>query len=364
MPHAPRVVLVTGGAGFIGSNFLLRMVPRYPEVRFVNLDALTYAGNLLNLRAVEDAPNYAFVHGDVADAELVRRVFAEEGVTTVVHFAAESHVDRSILDPMAFVRTNVLGTGVLLEAARHAWADDGGGFDPERHRFHHVSTDEVFGELGDDDAAFDEATPYAPRSPYAASKAASDHLARSYFHTYGLPVTVSSCSNNYGPFQLPEKLLPLVIRNAAAGEPIPVYGRGHNVRDWIHVADHAEALDCILRDGRPGEAYGVGAREEQQNIAVVRHLADLVDEELDRPEGTARALITHVADRPGHDWRYAMNPAKIEAELGWRPRIPLEAGLRDTVRWYLHHGEWLDAVLDESYRDYYRRQYGDWGSEQ
>jgi dTDP-glucose 4,6-dehydratase len=349
--HTPRSVLVTGGAGFIGSNLLLRLVPRDPDVRFVNLDALTYAGNLLNLRAVEDASNYTFAHGDITDADLVTRLFDEHGFDTVVHLAAESHVDRSILDPIAFVRTNAIGTATLLEAARQAWKER------DDVRFHHVSTDEVFGTLGDE-GAFDEQTPYDPRSPYSASKAGSDHLVRAYHHTYGLPVTLSNCSNNYGPFQFPEKLIPLVIRNAAAGEPLPVYGRGENVRDWLHVADHVDALDRIVREGRTGETYAVGGRAERRNIDVVETVADLVDEHLGRAPGTARELITFVTDRPGHDWRYAMDPGKIERTLNWAPAHTFESGLRETVRWYLDHPAWLAAVTDDSYRDYYDTQYG------
>jgi dTDP-glucose 4,6-dehydratase len=338
--HTPRSVLVTGGAGFIGSNLLLRLVPRDPDVRFVNLDALTYAGNLLNLRAVEDAPNYTFAHGDIADADLVARLFDEHGVDTVIHLAAESHVDRSILDPLAFVRTNVVGTATLLDAARQAWSSAGGMRDDVR--FHHVSTDEVFGTLSDE-GAFDEATPYDPRSPYSASKAGSDHLVRAYHHTYGLPVTISNCSNNYGPFQFPEKLIPLVIRNAASREPLPVYGRGENVRDWLHVADHVDALDAIVRRGEAGETYAVGGRAERRNLDVVETVADLVDERLGRPAGTARALIRFVTDRPGHDWRYAIDPAKIERTLNWTPAHTFESGLRETVRWYLDHPGWLSS---------------------
>ena len=341
-------VLVTGGAGFIGANFLLRLVPRYPEVRFVNLDLLTYAGNLLNLRAVENAPGYTFARGDIADAGLVARLFEEHRFDTVVHFAAESHVDRSIRDPLAFVRTNVVGTATLLEAARHAWGEGSGGMRSDV-RFHHVSTDEVFGALGDT-GAFDEATPYDPRSPYSASKAGSDHLARAYHHTYGLPVTVSNCSNNYGPFQYPEKLVPLVIRNAAAGRPLPVYGRGENTRDWLHVGDHVDALDLILRGGTPGETYAVGGRAERRNLEVVETIADLVDERLGRPPGTARDLIAFVADRPGHDWRYAIDPAKTEHTLNWHPAHSFESGLRETVAWYLDHPAWLDAVTADALR--------------
>ncbi|HYE96250.1 MAG TPA: dTDP-glucose 4,6-dehydratase [Rubricoccaceae bacterium] len=353
--HTPTSVLVTGGAGFIGSNFLLRMVPRHPGVRFVNLDLLTYAGNLLNLQAVEDAPNYAFVQGDIADADLVGGLFAAHGFSTVVHFAAESHVDRSILDPLAFVRTNVLGTATLLDAARQAWLAEG---PPGDVRFHHVSTDEVFGALAPGDPPFSEVTPYDPHSPYSASKAGSDHLARAYFDTYGLPVVVSNCSNNYGPYQFPEKLVPLIIARAAALEPLPVYGKGENVRDWLHVEDHAAAIERILFAGETGETYCVGGGAERRNLEVVETLCDLVDEALGRPAGTARAGITFVTDRPGHDFRYAMDFSKLERELGWRPAHSFEDGMRDTVRWYLEHRDWLDAVMDASYRDYYERQYG------
>ena len=352
MPHTPRSILVTGGAGFIGSNFLLAQVPAHPEVRYVNLDLLTYAGNLLNLRAIEDTSNYTFVRGDIADADLVERLFAEHDFDTVVHFAAESHVDRSILDPLAFVRTNVVGTATLLETARQAWSDR------DDVRFHHVSTDEVFGSLGDD-GAFDESTPYDPHSPYSASKAGSDHLVRAYHDTYGLPVTISNCSNNYGPFQFPEKLVPLVIRNAAAGEPLPVYGRGENTRDWLHVGDHVEAIDRIVREGETGETYAVGGRAERRNLEVVETLADLVDEHLGRTPGTGRALIRFVTDRPGHDWRYAIDPSKIERTLNWTPAHTFESGLRETVAWYLDHGAWLEATADQSYLDYYDAQYGD-----
>ena len=351
--HDPARVLVTGGAGFIGSNFLLRMVPRYPEVRFVNLDRLTYAGNLMNLRAIEDAGNYRFVEGDVADADLVQQLFAEHGFTTVVHFAAESHVDRSILAPLAFVESNTLGTVVLLEAARHAWADD-----LDAHRFFHVSTDEVFGSLGED-GFFREETPYDPRSPYSASKASADHFVRAYAHTYGLPVLISNCSNNYGPFQFPEKLIPLFIRNAVQGQPVPVYGAGANVRDWLHVHDHCDAIDRILHEGTPGSTYLVGGNNERTNLELIHLLLDLVDEALGRPEGTGRGLITFVKDRPGHDFRYAIDASRLRDELGWEPQYSLENGLRETVRWYLDNQDWLDAVADASYRDYYQRQYAE-----
>jgi dTDP-glucose 4,6-dehydratase len=350
--HRPSTVLVTGGAGFIGSAFLRRVVPRYEGVRWVNLDLLTYAGSLLNVREVEGAANYRFVHGDIADAELVARLFGEEGFTTVVHFAAESHVDRSIKDPLAFVRTNVMGTAVLLDEARRAWAGSAAG----SRRFQHVSTDEVFGSLGTE-GMFDEATPYDPRSPYSASKAGSDHLARAYFHTYGLPVVVSNCSNNYGPFQYPEKLVPLIVSRAAAQEPIPVYGRGENVRDWLHVDDHAEALETMLLHGVDGETYAVGGRAERQNLEVVHTLCTLVDDALGRPAGSAAAGITFVTDRPGHDFRYAIDPSKIERELGWRPAHSFDSGMGETVAWYLQNAEWMEAVRDDRYREWMGIQY-------
>ncbi|MFQ5568560.1 MAG: dTDP-glucose 4,6-dehydratase [Rhodothermales bacterium] len=349
--HRPERVLVTGGAGFIGSNFLLRMVPRYPEVTFVNLDKLTYAGNLMNLTSIEDAHNYRFVPGDVSDADLVRGLFAEHAVTTVVHFAAESHVDRSIMAPLAFVQSNTVGTVTLLEAARHAWSDE-----PARYRFFHVSTDEVFGSLGEA-GVFTETTPYDPRSPYSASKAAADHFVRAYAHTYHLPVVISNCSNNYGPYQFPEKLIPLVILNALHERPVPIYGRGENVRDWLHVHDHCDAIDLILRRGTSGGTYLVGGHNEMNNLALVQLLLDLVDETLGREVGTSRRLITFVKDRPGHDFRYAIDASRLCKELGWHPQHSLETGLRETVAWYLANPNWLDAVIDASYRDYYKQQY-------
>lgn len=350
--HTPRCVLVTGGGGFIGANFLLRVVPRFPEVHWVNLDALTYAGNLANLQSIEDAPNYAFVKGDIADLDLLRTLFEEERFDTVVHFAAESHVDRSIRDPLAFVRTNVVGTVALLDAARRAWEDDFGG-----KRFYHISTDEVYGTLGAE-GYFTEETPYDPHSPYSASKAAADHFVRAYYDTYGLPVVLSNCTNNYGPFQFPEKLIPLVLLNAVEGRPIPVYGRGENVRDWLYVEDHTEAIEMILLNGRQGETYAIGGGADVPNMTIVETLCDLVDEALDRPLGTARDLITFVTDRPGHDFRYAMDFAKLQRELGWHPRHTLETGLRATVQWYLENRDWLRSVTDASYRQYYEVQYG------
>jgi dTDP-glucose 4,6-dehydratase len=349
-------VLVTGGAGFIGANFLLRMVPKHPATRFVCLDRLTYAGNAMNLRAIEGAANFHFVQGDICDTALLGDLFDEHGFTSVVHFAAESHVDRSIDAPLAFARSNVEGTVALLEAARQAWPEDAASAG-DRYRFVHISTDEVFGSLGDS-GQFDEATPYDPRSPYSASKAAADHFARAYFHTYGLPVVLTNGSNNYGPFQFPEKLIPLVISNALNGRAIPVYGTGENVRDWLYVADHCAALEAVLRRGTPGETYLVGGDSEARNIDLVKRLCDLVDAAEDRPEGSARELITFVEDRPGHDYRYAIDFSKLRREIGWAPEHDLEEGLRATVDWYLRRADWLEAVRDDSYRDYYARQYG------
>ncbi|MEM1096659.1 MAG: dTDP-glucose 4,6-dehydratase [Bacteroidota bacterium] len=351
--HQPGSVLVTGGAGFIGSNYLLQVVPAHTEVTFVNLDALSYAGNLMNLAAIEQAQNYAFVKGEVQDVELLHALFAQHAFTTVVHFAAESHVDRSIRDPLAFVRSNTLGTVALLEAARAAWKDD----TTNRHRFYHISTDEVFGSLGDN-GAFRETTPYDPRSPYSASKAASDHFVRAYYHTYGLPVVLSNCSNNYGPFQFPEKLIPVVIANALQQKPVPIYGTGLNVRDWLYVGDHCAAIDTILRWGTTGDTYVIGGDSERTNLDVVRMLLDVVDEATGQPVGTSRQLITFVTDRPGHDYRYAMDFTKLHQALGWTPSHALEEGLRETVAWYLRNGDWLNAVMDQSYQTYYHEQYG------
>ncbi|MEX1055437.1 MAG: dTDP-glucose 4,6-dehydratase [Rhodothermales bacterium] len=352
--HNPEAVLVTGGAGFIGSNFLLRMVARHPGVRFVNLDLLTYAGNLMNLSAVEGAENYTFVHGDVADRELVRRLFEEHGITSVVHFAAESHVDRSIMAPLEFVRTNTLGTVTLLEAARSAWDDSGNASD--RYRFFHISTDEVFGTLGRD-GYFTEDTPYDPRSPYSASKASSDHFVRAYHHTFGLPIVISNCSNNYGPYQFPEKLISLAVTNAMQEKPIPVYGKGENVRDWLYVEDHCEAIETILHRGISGRTYAIGGGTDMPNLELIELLLDTFDEASGKTAGLSRRLIRFVADRPGHDFRYAMDFSRLQRELGWTPRHDLASGLQKTVSWYLKNREWLDAVLSDSYREYYDRQY-------
>ena len=349
--HQPARILVTGGAGFIGSNFLLHAIPRFPEVQFVNLDKLTYAGNLMNLRLLENVPNYHFVHGDICDRKLVRGLFDEHAFTTVVHFAAESHVDRSIHAPTQFVETNVLGTVNLLEAARHAWKSS------PHARFFHVSTDEVFGALGLE-GHFDEETPYAPRSPYAASKAAADHFVRAYANTYSLPVIITNCSNNYGPYQFPEKLIPLTILRAIRREQVPVYGAGANVRDWLHVEDHCTALELVLRHGITGETYLIGGHGERSNLELVHTVLRLVDGELGRPPDTSLDLVTFVADRPGHDFRYAIDSRQLQDSLGWSPGYTLESGLRSTVHWYLKNQAWLDAVTDESYRDYVRTQSG------
>ncbi len=348
--HFPERILVTGGAGFIGSNFLLHTVSRYPEISFWNLDALTYAGNLHNLSALESHSNYHFVEGDIADPSLVTSLLEAHDFTTIVNFAAESHVDRSILDPLTFVKTNTLGTVTLLDAARAAWQAG------EDRRFYHVSTDEVYGSLGED-GFFTESTPYDPRSPYSASKAASDHFVRAYWHTYGLPVVLSNCSNNYGPYQFPEKLIPLVIMNALGKKPIPIYGKGDNVRDWLHVKDHCEAIDLILRNAPTGRTYNIGGDSECSNLELVHTLLDQLDQAIGQDKGTSKALITFVKDRAGHDFRYAMDFSRLNKELGWSPSFTLADGLRDTIEWYLNHQDWLDAVVNQSYREYYETQY-------
>lgn len=330
-------LLVTGGAGFIGSNFIRYMLGKYPEVEIVNLDLLTYAGNPENLKEFENDPRYRFAKGDITDASLVDSLIAECDV--IVHFAAESHVDRSILGPEAFVRTNVLGTFTLLEAARKY-----------NKRFHHVSTDEVFGALAPSDPAFDEATPYDPRSPYSASKAGSDFLVRAYFHTFGLPITISNCSNNYGPYHFPEKLIPLAITNLLEGKKVPVYGDGAQVRDWLYVEDHARAIDLILEKGTIGETYCVGGDGERENIWIVKELLKLL--------GQDESSIEYVKDRPGHDRRYAINYDKIKTELGWEPTVTLEAGLAKTVEWFKVNEAWWKNVKSGEYQKYYQDQYG------
>jgi dTDP-glucose 4,6-dehydratase len=349
------MILVTGGAGFIGSNFVIDWLAASGEA-VVNLDKLTYAGNLANLASLAGDQRHAFVRGDITDRELLDRLFAAHRPRAVVHFAAESHVDRSIHEPAAFVRTNVVGTFELLEAARSYWQ----GLGPDgkdAFRFLHVSTDEVYGSLGESDPAFTETTPYAPNSPYSASKAGSDHLVRAYHHTYGLPVITTNCSNNYGPYQFPEKLIPLMIANALEGNALPVYGDGRQVRDWLYVGDHCEAIRVALARGTPGETYNVGGNAERHNIDVVHALCDTL-QSLRPREGGYRALVTSVADRPGHDRRYAIDAAKIRASLGWVPRETFETGLARTVRWYLDNAQWVAQVKSGEYRQWLETNYG------
>ena len=336
------MLLVTGGAGFIGSNFVLSTIAATGEA-VVNLDKLTYAGNLRNLESLAGDARHAFVQGDICDRALVRELLARHKPRAIVHLAAESHVDRSIAGPAPFVQTNVAGTFCLLDEARAYW-EALQGAERERFRFLHVSTDEVYGSLGPDDPAFTEKTPYAPNSPYAASKAAADHLARAYHRTYGLPTLTTNCSNNYGPYQFPEKLVPLVIRNALAGEPLPVYGDGQNVRDWLYVLDHCEALRLVLERGRAGETYNIGGGGERPNIVLVRAICTLLEEARPRRNGSYADLISFVTDRPGHDRRYAMDGMKIARELDWRPAESFDTGLRKTVRWYLEHRAWVDEA--------------------
>jgi dTDP-glucose 4,6-dehydratase len=364
-------LLVTGGAGFIGANFVQHWLEGHPDDRVVVLDALTYAGNLASLEPVRGHSGFTFVHGDIRTAALVEDLLRRHSVTLLVHFAAESHVDRSIAGPDAFVGTNVAGTHELLKAARSVWLDEGMG--GGNVRFHHVSTDEVYGSLGPDDPAFHEQTPYAPNSPYAASKAASDHLVRAYHHTYGLPVTTSNCSNNYGPYQFPEKLMPLMLVHALDGRPLPVYGDGLNVRDWLYVEDHCRAVERVIEAGRVGETYNVGGGNEWKNIDIVRLLCRLLDETFAADPGLPRrfpktpaargactdSLITFVPDRPGHDRRYAMDSTKIERELGFQPRENFETGIQKMLDWYLANEEWWRRVMDGSYREWVRRWYGE-----
>jgi dTDP-glucose 4,6-dehydratase len=355
LSRKPRRVLITGGAGFIGSNFVHHWCEHYPSDRVVVLDALTYAGNRNNLAELEGRENFRFVKGDICDRELVDTLFQEERIDTVAHFAAESHVDRSILGPDAFVRTNVVGTFTLLEAFRHHWESRER---PQSDRFLHVSTDEVYGSLGPDDAAFSETTPYAPNSPYSASKAGSDHLARAYFHTYNVPTLITNCSNNYGPYHFPEKLIPLMCINILLGKSLPVYGDGQNIRDWLYVGDHCRALDVVIHRGTPGETYNIGGNNEVKNIDLVHQLCELMNELAPHlPVRPAQKLITFVKDRPGHDRRYAIDATKIKRELGWTPAETLEGGLRHTIEWYLTHRDWWQPLLSEEYQAYYRQVY-------
>jgi dTDP-glucose 4,6-dehydratase len=356
MTSVRNTILVTGGAGFIGSNFVLQWIES-TGTAVINLDLLTYAGNPDNLAPLKNDSRHQLMRGDICDAELVAALLQEHRPRAVVHFAAESHVDRSIASPSAFIRTNVQGTFTLLEQARAYWSelDEAG---RRAFRFLHVSTDEVYGSLGPQDQAFSETSAYAPNSPYAASKAASDHLVRAYYHTYGLPVITTNCSNNYGPFQFPEKLIPLMILNALEGKPLPVYGDGGNVRDWLFVEDHCSAIRAVLEGGSIGETYNIGGNSERKNIKVVQDICDVVDEL--RPDGALgprRRLVTFVTDRPGHDRRYAINTSKINRELGWRPAETFEGGLRKTVAWYLENASWVDGVRTGAYRDWIRKNY-------
>lgn len=346
-------ILITGGAGFIGSHVVRYFVNKYTNYKVINLDLLTYAGNLLNLKDVEDMPNYSFVKEDICDFEAMQSVFKNHDINGVIHLAAESHVDRSITDPFSFAKTNIMGTLNLLQAAREHWKGDF-----SNKLFYHVSTDEVYGELEFNDAPFTEKTSYDPHSPYSASKASSDHFVRAYRDTYGMPVVISNCSNNYGPYQFPEKLIPLFINNIRNNKPLPVYGKGENIRDWLYVEDHARAIDIIFHKGRKGETYNIGGFNEWKNIDLIHLLVKVSDRLLGRAEGTSEKLITYVTDRAGHDLRYAIDAYKIKNELGWEPSLKFEEGLEKTVHWYLTNQNWLDLVTSGEYRSYYMKMYG------
>jgi dTDP-glucose 4,6-dehydratase len=350
-----KTIIITGGAGFIGSHVVRLFVTKYPDYRIVNLDALTYAGNLANLRDIENSPNYTFVKGDITDAAFLETLFADLQPDGVIHLAAESHVDRSITDPMSFVMTNVVGTVNLLNAAKNCWKSSPASF--EGKRFYHVSTDEVYGSLHNPEDFFLETTPYDPQSPYSASKAASDHFVRAYGNTYKMPVVLSNCSNNYGPNHFPEKLIPLMIHNIQQNKPLPVYGKGENVRDWLYVVDHARAIDTIFHAGTLGETYNIGGFNEWKNIDLVHLLCSIMDRKLGRDAGTSAQLITYVTDRAGHDLRYAIDASKIMNELGWKPSLQFEEGLEKTVDWFLANQDWLDNVTSGTYQGYYEEMY-------
>ncbi|MEB2782871.1 dTDP-glucose 4,6-dehydratase [Algoriphagus sp. C2-6-M1] len=348
-----KSILITGGAGFIGCHVVQLFVEKYPEYKIVNLDALTYAGNLENLKSVQDAPNYVFAKADIQDAEALDLIFAKHKITDVIHLAAESHVDRSITDPLAFVKTNVFGTVNLLNAAKEFWKDN-----LSEHLFYHVSTDEVYGSLHDG-GFFLETTAYDPQSPYSASKASSDHFVRAYANTYKMKTVISNCSNNYGPNHFPEKLIPLCIHNIKNNKPLPVYGKGENVRDWLFVKDHARAIDKVFHKGKEGETYNIGGFNEWKNIDIVKLLCIKMDEKLGREAGNSEKLITYVKDRAGHDLRYAIDATKIQKELGWEPSLQFEEGIEITIDWYLNNQDWLDHVTSGAYQKYYMEHYGD-----